>query len=116
MTQIAAPAEAQVKAKSCTGALSLNAEIGMIPFLIVEAVLAPTARAPVISNARQRSIACRYVTERDDTLVAHALATSSVKQNLSVAIRSTLLPRLALQVHSSHLKRSHLAQLPLPEL
>ena len=35
---------------------------------------------------------------------------------LPVIIRSALLARLALQVHSSHLKRSHLAQLPLPEL
>lgn len=32
MTQIAAPAAAQVNARSCTGALPLKAEMGMIPF------------------------------------------------------------------------------------
>lgn len=58
MTQIAAPAEAQVNARSWTGALSLKAEMGIIPFLIVEAVRAPTVRAPVISNMRHRTIAC----------------------------------------------------------
>jgi hypothetical protein len=35
---------------------------------------------------------------------------------MSVTICSTLLPRVALQVHPSHLKRPHMAQLPLPEL
>jgi hypothetical protein len=85
MTQIAAPADAQVKARSWTPALSLKAEMGMMPFLIVDAVLAPTARAPVISKIRQRIIACRYVTDRDDTLVAQALATSSGEEALALS-------------------------------
>jgi len=50
-----------------------------IPFLIVEAVRAPTARAPVISKTKHRAMACRYVTDREDTDVAQALATSSVR-------------------------------------
>jgi hypothetical protein len=49
-----------------------------MPFLIVEAVRAPTAKAPVISKIKHRTMACRYVTEREDTEVAQALATSSV--------------------------------------
>lgn len=77
MTQIEAPAEAHAKASSCTPALSPKAEFGIIPFLIVDAVRAPTASAPVISKIRQSIIAWRYVTERDDTLVAQAFATSS---------------------------------------
>lgn len=48
-----------------------------IPFLIVDAVRAPTAKAPVISKTKHKSMACRYVTEREDTEVAQALATSS---------------------------------------
>lgn len=76
MTQMEAPAAAQVNASSCTPALSLKAEIGMIPLRMVEAVRAPTVRAPVISKIRQRTMACWYVTERDETLVAHAFATS----------------------------------------
>jgi pSer/pThr/pTyr-binding forkhead associated (FHA) protein len=35
---------------------------------------------------------------------------------LPVTIRSALLARLALQVHPSHPKRAHMAQLPLPKL
>jgi hypothetical protein len=35
---------------------------------------------------------------------------------MSVTIRSTLFPRMALQVHPSYLERPHVAQLPLPEL
>jgi len=99
MTQMAAPAEAQAKARSWTSASSLNALIGIlllillaeivyagmcestnIPFLIVEAVRAPTAKAPVISKTKHRIMACRYVTDREETEVAQALATSSVKQ------------------------------------
>lgn len=62
----------------------------MMPFLIVEAVRAPTARAPRSSKIQQRTMAPRYVTERDETLVAQALATSSVKvivNYLSIAMR-----------------------------
>ena len=55
MTQIDAPAAAQVNARSCTGALPWNAARGIIPFLMVEAVLAPTASAPVISNTKHKS-------------------------------------------------------------
>ena len=58
MTQIAAPADAQVKARSWTPALPLNAAMGIIPFLMVEAVLAPTVRAPVTSKIKQRTMAC----------------------------------------------------------
>ena len=79
MTQVAAPADAQVNARSWTGALPLNAAMGMMPFLMVDAVLAPTVRAPVTSKIRQRTMACWYVTEREETLVAHAFATSSVR-------------------------------------
>ena len=50
-----------------------------MPFLMVEAVLAPTVSAPVTSKIRQRIMACWYVTEREETLVAQAFATSSVK-------------------------------------
>jgi hypothetical protein len=50
----------------------------MMPFLMVDAVRAPTASAPVSSKMVHRTMACRYVTDRDDTLVAHAFATSSV--------------------------------------
>lgn len=52
-----------------------------IPFLIVEAVRAPTAKAPVISKTKHRSMACRYVTDREDTEVAQALATSSIARS-----------------------------------
>jgi hypothetical protein len=54
MTQMEAPAAAQVKARSWTGALPWKALRGMIPFLMVEAVLAPTASAPVISNIKHK--------------------------------------------------------------
>jgi hypothetical protein len=101
MTQMAAPAEAHAKASNCTPAFSWNASMGIlndcqlafsqpfltiltnIPFLMVEAVRAPTAKAPVISKTKHRSIACRYVTEREDTEVAQALATSSVLKSES---------------------------------
>lgn len=81
ITQMEAPAEAQAKARSCTGALPLKAAMGIIPFLIVEAVRAPTARAPVNSKTKHSNMAWRYVTERDDTLVAQAFATSSGRGN-----------------------------------
>ena len=97
MTQVAAPAAAQANASNCTPALPLNALRGIlvpvrtcvvtvaslhgepayIPFLIVSAVRAPTAKAPVNSKHRQSTMACRYVTEREETDVAQALATSS---------------------------------------
>ena len=77
ITQMEAPAEEQAKASSWTPALSPKAWLGMMPFLMVEAVLAPTARAPVISKMVHKIMACLYVTDRDETLVAQALATSS---------------------------------------
>jgi hypothetical protein len=55
-----------------------------IPFLIVEAVRAPTAKAPVISKIKHKIIACLYVTEREDTEVAQALATSSEGRLLGI--------------------------------
>jgi hypothetical protein len=55
----------------------------LMPFLIVLAVRAPTARAPVNSKMVQRTMACLYVTDRDETLVAHALATSSAGEGWS---------------------------------
>jgi hypothetical protein len=38
-------------------------------------------RAPVTSKIRQRTMACWYVTEREETLVAQAFATSSVRDD-----------------------------------
>ena len=52
----------------------------MIPFLIVSAVRDPTSTAPRTSKIVPRTIACRYETDRDETEVAHALATSSAGQ------------------------------------
>jgi hypothetical protein len=46
-------------------------------FLMVSAVRAPTVMAPTISKMVPRTMAWRYETEREDTDVAHALATSS---------------------------------------
>ena len=77
MTQMEAPASAQVNANIWTAASPLKAEFGMMPFLIVSAVRAPTVMAPSISNMVPKTMACRYEMEREETLVAQALATSS---------------------------------------
>ncbi len=53
--------------------------MGMILFLMVEAVRAPTVMAPSISKMAPKTIACRYVMDREETLVAQLLATSSVR-------------------------------------
>lgn len=50
----------------------------MIPFLMVSAVLAPTVIAPNISNMVPNIMACLYVIDLDETLVAQAFATSSL--------------------------------------
>jgi hypothetical protein len=50
MTHVEAPARAQVKASICTPASPRKEALGMIPFLIVSAVLAPTRIAPSISK------------------------------------------------------------------
>lgn len=51
----------------------------MMPFLMVSAVRAPTVMAPNISKIVSRIIACRYVMDLDETLVAQELATSSIR-------------------------------------
>jgi hypothetical protein len=51
--------------------------LGMMPFLIVSAVREPTVMAPSISKMVPKIMAWRYDTERDETDVAQALATSS---------------------------------------
>ena len=48
-----------------------------MPFLIVSAVRAPTATAPTNSKMVPRTIAWRYEMDREETLVAQELATSS---------------------------------------
>lgn len=78
ITQEEAAASAHVNASICTPAFPWNASFGMIPFLIVSAVRAPTVMAPSISKIVPKIMACRYVMEREETLVAQALATSSV--------------------------------------
>jgi hypothetical protein len=55
-----------------------KADVGMIPFLIVSAVRAPTVIAPNISKTVPNTIACLYVMDLDETLVAQAFATSSI--------------------------------------
>jgi hypothetical protein len=79
MTHEDAAARAQVKASIWTLAFSRNAELGMMLFLIVSAVREPTVMAPSISNIVPRTIACLYVIDRDETLVAQEFATSSTK-------------------------------------
>ena len=59
MTQVDAAARAQVKASIWTPASPLNEALGMIPFLIVSAVLAPTRIAPNISKIVPKIIAHR---------------------------------------------------------
>lgn len=78
MTHDEAAARAQVNARIWTLALSRNAELGMMPFLMVSAVRAPTVMAPSISNIVPNIIACLYEIDLDETLVAQALATSSI--------------------------------------
>ena len=79
MTHEEAAASAQVNASIWTPALSRKAELGMMPFLIVSAVRAPTVIAPSISNMVPNIIACLYEMDLDETLVAQAFATSSIK-------------------------------------
>ena len=59
MTHEEAAASAQVNASIWTPALLRKAELGMMPFLIVSAVRAPTVMAPSISNMVPNTIACR---------------------------------------------------------
>jgi len=82
-----AAARAQVKASIWTPALPWNAELGMMPFLIVSAVRAPTVIAPSISKIVPNIIACLYVIDLEESLVAHAFATSSIK-SISICPRS----------------------------
>ena len=79
MTQDEAAARAQVKASIWTPALSWKEELGMMPFLMVCAVRAPTVIAPSISNTAPNIIACLYEMDLEETLVAQAFATSSAK-------------------------------------
>lgn len=82
ITQDEAAARAHVNASICTPALSPKAELGMMPFLMVSAVRAPTRMAPSISNIVPNTMACLYVMDLDETLVAHAFATSSVNRKI----------------------------------
>ncbi len=88
MTHEEAAARAQVNASIWTPASPLNAELGMIPFLIVSAVRAPTVIAPSISNIVPNIIACLYEIDLDETLVAQAFATSSNK-TINLSVRNT---------------------------
>ena len=85
MTQDEAAARAQVKASICTPASLRKAELGMMPFLMVSAVRAPTATAPTVSKMVPHTMAHRYEMERDETDVAHALATSSGRRERAVS-------------------------------
>jgi hypothetical protein len=87
MTHEEAAAKAQVKASICTPAFPWKAVLGMMPFLIVSAVRAPTVIAPNISNMVPNIIACLYEIDLEETLVAQAFATSSIK---SINIRAIL--------------------------
>ena len=77
MTQEEAAARAHAKASICTPALPWKAEFGIIPFLMVSAVLAPTVMAPSSSKMVARTMAHLYEMDLEDTLVAHEFATSS---------------------------------------
>ncbi len=79
MTHDDAAARAQVKASICTPALPRKASLGMMPFLMVSAVRAPTVMAPSISKMVPNTMAWRYEMDRDDTDVAQELATSSAR-------------------------------------
>lgn len=59
MTHEEAAARAQVNASIWTPAFPWNAELGMMPFLMVSAVRAPTKIAPNISNIVPSIMACR---------------------------------------------------------
>jgi len=74
-----AAARAQVNASIWTPASSRKDELGMMPFLIVSAIRDPTVMAPSISKMVPKIIACLYEMDLDETLVAHAFATSSIK-------------------------------------
>ena len=50
-----------------------------MPFLMVSAVRAPTRMAPSNSKIVPKTMACLYEIDLEDTLVAQALATSSMK-------------------------------------
>ena len=78
MTQDEAAARAHANASIWTPALPWKAELGMIPFLMVSAVLAPTVMAPRSSKMVARTMAHLYEMDLEETLVAHEFATSSV--------------------------------------
>jgi hypothetical protein len=75
-----AAAKAQVNASIWTLAFSRNAVLGIMTFLIVSAVRPPTVIYPTISKTVPRTMACLYVTDRDETLVAQEFATSSANK------------------------------------
>lgn len=76
MSQVPETTIAQTKPSSCTPTLPWNALEEMMPDLIVSAVRAPTATAPVNSMIEAARAACFIVNDLDATDVANELATS----------------------------------------
>jgi hypothetical protein len=96
MTQEEAAATAQVNASIWTPELPLKASTAIIPSLMVSAVRDPTVHAPRISNIVANTIAILYDTDLEETLVAHAFATSSRKL---ISIHAILEVRVATDWH-----------------